>query len=164
MCCLFSNINISQGIVYIATPLTFGWIFHYHFDRNFLLSAADERILTSGQSNKAESSPHTDGSVIFVSANVHHRLITYMLRWALVFFIPIPKSTHIERHLDGFIRLLLRISQQKVPTLNGPPLSPQNCPFVWVWTPVYSNWIHPSPHPKPHLDRFRPSLKPVRPG
>ena len=25
---------------------------------------------------------------------------------------------------------------------NGPPLSPQNCPFAWgIWSPIYSTWF-----------------------
>jgi len=67
-----------------------------------------------------------------------------------------PKTQTKSQLLQPF----LHSSLQSVPILHhGPPLPPQNCPFLWEAAICGPHLIHgsfgpPSPQPKRHLDKF----------
>jgi len=67
-----------------------------------------------------------------------------------------PKTQTKSQLLQPF----LHSSLQSVPILrHGPPLPPQNCPFLWEGAICGPYLIHgsfgpPSPQPKRHLDQF----------
>jgi len=55
------------------------------------------------------------------------------------------------------VRPSLHISRLSISILyNGrSPSKTQKCPFPWgIWTSYMILWVHPSPKPKQHLDRF----------
>jgi len=81
-----------------------------------------------------------------------HNLLVLRLQLASS---PLSVSQIASRSVQPFWHSLW----QRVPIrYNGRPLSPQNCPFPWgiLNSMLYmAFWVHSSPQPKRHLDRFR---------
>jgi len=74
-------------------------------------------------------------------------LLTYLLSWA-------HPSLQPERHLDWFSRFAQFTAECPYTWLRAAPSPLKIVPSrVGICTPIYP-WVHPTPEPKLHLDRF----------